>query len=79
MTRAQNIGQRRFSCAFSKAREIIDRSLDLCLFETRFRGEARDAASMPGDDDCFAALNRSQKFRKASLGVGGLHFSHSSF
>ena len=74
--RFENLGQRRFSCAFSKTREIVDRSLDLSLFKTRFRGQARNSASMPGDDDCFAALHGGQQFRKAGLRVGGLHFSH---
>jgi hypothetical protein len=36
MARAQNLGQRRLSRGFAKTHEIIDRAIDLRLFDARF-------------------------------------------
>ncbi len=79
MARTEQVLQRRFCRAFAKARQIVDGPIDLGLFETGFRRQARDAASMPGDDDRFAAFDGGQKLRKAGFRVGALHFSHEIF
>lgn len=76
MARMEHFLQRRFSDAFAKARQIINRTINLGLFEARLRRQARDAASMPSDDDRFAAFDGGQKFRQSGLRVGRLHFSH---
>ncbi|PWB91978.1 hypothetical protein C5688_02950 [Methylocystis sp. MitZ-2018] len=47
MARAQNLGQRRLSRGFAKAHEIIDRAIDLRLFDARFRRSACDATRLP--------------------------------
>jgi len=47
MARAQNLGQRRLSRGFAKAHEIIDRAINLCLFDARFRRSAREATRLP--------------------------------
>ncbi|MGZ9085799.1 MAG: hypothetical protein ACXW3R_09670 [Rhodoplanes sp.] len=49
MARAQNLGQRRLSRGFAKAHEIIDRAIDLRLFDARFRRSACDATPLPRD------------------------------
>lgn len=66
MARAQNLGQWRFSRGFAKAHEIIDRAIDLRLFDAKLRRSAGEATPVPRD--FFGS--------SASAGLRVFHISH---